>query len=155
MLVIVNTSPLIALERIGRLNLLKELFGSVVRPQSVLTELLAGKDRYQLSTELRDADWIVTEPDPVEMLYRKELGAGETAVLALAVKLKAELVVLDDLQARLVATSLGMALTGTLGVLVAAHRKGLLTDLRGAIHGLEECGFRVSPRVVAGLMSIP
>jgi len=153
MLVIVNTSPLIALERIGRLNLLKELFGSVVRPQSVLTELLAGKDRYQLSNELRDADWIVTEPDPVEMLYRKELGAGETAVLALAVKMKAELVVLDDLQARLVATSLGLALTGTLGVLVAAHRKGLLTDLRSAVYGLEECGFRVSPRIMAGLLA--
>ncbi|MEI6788277.1 MAG: hypothetical protein WCL49_07335 [bacterium] len=65
MLVIVNTSPLIALERIGRLHLLKDLFGDVVRPQSVLIELLAGKDRYQLSNALRDADWIVTEPEGI------------------------------------------------------------------------------------------
>jgi len=153
MLVIVNTSPLIALERIGHLHLLKDLFGAVVRPQSVLIELLAGKDRYQLSNALRDADWIVTEPDPSEMFFRKELGAGETAVIALAVKRNADLVVLDDLQARLLATSLGLPVTGTLGVLLAAHQKGLLTDLRSAVHALEECGFRVSSRVLASLLS--
>jgi predicted nucleic acid-binding protein len=151
MRVIVNTSPLIALERIGKLDLLRQLFGQVVRPQSVMNEILAGQDRYELSDRLSACEWIVTEPDPLEMAFRKELGAGETAVLALAVKTQSDLVVLDDLQARLVAASLGLALTGTLGVLVAAHRAGLLADITSAFAQLEHVGFRVSSRLIASL----
>ena len=65
----------------------------------------------------------------------------------------ADLVVLDDLQARLVATSLGLGLTGTLGVLVAAHRVGILSDLRPAFAALQECGFRVSQQIIDDLVS--
>lgn len=43
MRVVVNTSPLIALDRIGQLGLLKSLYGQVLRPQSVLDELQADK----------------------------------------------------------------------------------------------------------------
>ena len=125
MRVVVDTSPLIALERIGQLDLLRELYGQVVRPQSVLAELLAGQRRYGLSAELMQGSWILTEPDPAEMALRKELGAGETAAITLAFKTHADLLVLDDLQARLVASGLGLAITGTLGVLAAAHQGAL------------------------------
>jgi uncharacterized protein len=143
MRVVVNTSPLIALDRIGRLALLREMFGTVVRPQSVLDELNAGIATYDLSATLSNADWILTEPDPPEMVLRKELGAGETAVLALAVRTSADLVILDDLQARLVAEGLGLKMTGTLGVLLAAHRAGRLTDVAAEFKKLRDCGFRI------------
>lgn len=58
MLVVINTSPLIALDRIGRLDLLRALYGNVVRPQSVMNELAAGAKTYGLSPLLRDATWI-------------------------------------------------------------------------------------------------
>jgi predicted nucleic acid-binding protein len=143
MRVVVNTSPLLALERIGQLQLLKLMYGVVVRPQSVLDEIDAGRGTYDLSPMLENADWIVTEPDPVEMVLRRELGAGETAAIALAVRSRADLVILDDLQARFVAQAQGLALTGTLGVLIAAARAGYLADLKGSFRQLQEAGFRI------------
>ena len=50
MRVIVNTSPLIALERIGKLDLLKRMYGTIVRPQSVLDELIAGRTKFDLAS---------------------------------------------------------------------------------------------------------
>ena len=152
MRVMVNTSPLIALERIGQLGLLRQLYVSVIRPQSVLDELLAGKERYPLSPDLLEADWILTRPDPPEMALRKELGAGETAAIALAFKTRADLVILDDLQARIVATGLGLAITGTLGVLLAAQRAGFLMDLNTALTKLRDVGFRVPSELSASMI---
>ena len=144
MIVVVDTSPLIALDRIGYLYILKELFGAVIRPQSVADELIAGRRIYGGSSELFDADWIENHADPAEIIFRKELGAGETAAIILAKKLNADLVLLDDLAARNVATQLGLSVSGTLGILLAAHKKGRLPDLKSALSTLTDCGFRLS-----------
>ena len=138
---------------IGQLQILKALYGTIIRPQSVLDELKAGRDRYELSLTLSAAEWIITEPDPVEEMPRRELGPGEMAAIALAVRSKADLIVLDDLQARLVAESLGLRLTGTLGVLLAAFKAGYLVDLDKAIADLQGNGFRISPNLIQQLRS--
>jgi hypothetical protein len=148
MRVVVNTSPLIALDRIGRLEILRALYGTVVRPQSVLEELKAGRGCCEMSSALCDADWIVTEPDPAEAVLRRELGPGEMAAIALAVRTKADLIILDDLQARFLADSVGLRLTGTLGVLMAAFKAGHITDVNRAVADLQASGFRVSERLV-------
>jgi len=139
---------LIALERIGELHLLERLFGNVVRPQAVADELQAGRERHGLSDELDQAEWILTEPDPPEMVLRKELGAGETAAITLAHASGANLVILDDLQARLVAEGLGLKVTGTLGILLAAKKKGLLSDLPDVLKRLQDAGFRISSELL-------
>ena len=106
--VIVNTSPLVALDRIGQLDVLHKLFGKVIRPRSVVDELQAGQMVHGGSSALYNATWIKTADDPPEMILRKELGAGETAVIALASRIHAELVILDDLTARNVAVEIGL-----------------------------------------------
>lgn len=152
MTVLVNTSPLVALDRIGQLEVLPKLFGRAIRPQSVADELNAGRSAYGGSDALYHAEWLETRDDPPEMVLRKELGAGETAVIALAVREKADLVILDDLAARNVAMELGMNVTGTLGVLLGAHKKGLLPDLQAALRELQASGFRISESVIASIL---
>lgn len=153
MTVIVNTSPLVALDRIGCLAILPRLLGQVIRPQSVVDELRAGHDLHGGSKELYQAEWCQTVEDPPEMILRKELGAGETAVIALAAKISADLVVLDDLAARNVATELGLNITGTLGILLAAHKQGIFPNLDDALNSLKQVGFRVSDRVLQSIKS--
>jgi len=143
MRVIVNTSPLIALDRIGRLGLLRQLFVNIVRPQAVLDELLAGRHRHEGSKELYDAEWISTEPNPHGMNLRKELGAGETAVIILAMNTQADLVLLDDLQARIVAVGVGLQVAGTLGLVQAACDAALIPDAKVVFNELQRCGFRM------------
>jgi len=150
--VVVNTSPLVALDRIGLLDILPKLFGKLIRPQSVVDELRAGRSAYGGSDTLYNAEWLKTAEDPPEMVLRKELGAGETAVIALALKIKADLVILDDLAARNVAAELGLNVTGTLGVLLAAHKKGHLLDLQGVVTELKASGFRISDQVIASIL---
>lgn len=152
MRVLANTSPLIALDRIGRLHLLPQLYGKIVRPQAVVEELRAGRTAYPGSEPLFTADWLITEPDPPEMVLRKELGAGETAVLTLALNTRADLVILDDLQARLVAVGLGLRVTGTLGVLLAAHHTGIEPDVRKAVTDLRAAGFYLSDDLLNGIL---
>ncbi len=152
MKVIVNTSPLVALDRIDLLDIFPKLFGNVIRPQSVVNELNAGRKIYGGSDTLYNAEWLRTIEDPPEMILRKELGDGETAVIALAVKTEADLVVLDDLVARNVAIELGLKITGTIGLLLAAHRKGILPDLKEAVDALKLSGFRLSDAVSASII---
>ncbi len=154
MLIITNTSPLIALERIGQLSLLPKLYGKVVRPQAVLTEIEEGKGKYGISDNLYNADWLETVKDPPEMNLRRELGAGETAVIALAVRDNADLVILDDLAARNVAIELGLSVSGTLGILLAAHKRGLLKDITLAVDALTMTGFRVSQNIMERIRNI-
>ena len=153
MRVVVNTSPLIALERIGQLDLLRQLFGTVIRPQAVRDELEAGRKKHGLSAALISSRWILTEPNPAEMVLRKELGAGETAAITLALATRADLVALDDLQARLVAEGLGLKLTGTLGILAAAHKLGLLADLHQALRHLEKAHFYIPQEIKKAFLS--
>ena len=144
MKVVVNTSPLIALNRIGCLHLLPSLFGHVIRPQSVADEIQAGRLQYGAADSLLEEDWLETVEDPPEMVLRRELGAGETAAIALAVKLRSDLILLDDLAARNVASELGLAVSGTLGVLVASAKRGLLTDVEKPLKDLCSAGFHIS-----------
>jgi len=87
------------------------------------------------------------------MMLRKELGAGETAVIALALRMKADLTILDDLAARNVAAELGLTVTGTLGVLLAAHRKRMIEHPRQALAALKDAGFRISDAMINSILA--
>ena len=72
------------------------------------------------------------------------LGPGETEAISLALELRAERVILDDLPARVLAQRLGIPLIGTLGILLAAKRRGLVTAIREPIDTLRAGGFRLA-----------
>jgi len=154
MRVVVDTSVFITLDRIGQIDLLRRLFGSVVRPQAVLEELLAGGDSQPLSDAVTAADWIRTEANPKGASLRPELGRGETAAISLAYESEAELIILDDLQARRVAADLGLRVTGTVGVLIAARKEGCGPDVEEAIRLLHGAGFRMSADLLVAFRSI-
>ena len=147
MRVIVNTSPLIALNRIERINLLRDLYKQVVCPQSVIDEIEVGVRKGHVPA-IALPPWVSVDPDPPEMAFRRELGAGESAVLSLALVTKADLVVLDDLQARLVAAELNLCTTGTLGILCAAQQRGLVQSARKEARKLQSAGFRIHPALI-------
>jgi predicted nucleic acid-binding protein len=74
------------------------------------------------------------------------LHLGEREVLAAAEQLSAELLLLDDLEARMAAASAGFKITGTLGVVVAAIRKNYLD--KSAIARLRQTKFRIAPKIL-------
>jgi predicted nucleic acid-binding protein len=83
-----------------------------------------------------DADWleVLNVPPPIpEAIRAWDLGAGESAVLAWARRNAGALTVMDDLQGRRCAASLGVPVMGTLAIVLAAKRLGRLGSIRGVL----------------------
>lgn len=146
MIVVADASPLILLGQVGQLELLRELFGEVLVPRSVWEE--ATDNALPGSEAVTSATWLVVRQDPEGTAPLDHLGRGEAMAFALARQVGADLLLVDDLQARKAARRQGVAVRGTLGVLVAAKEAGLVLELRPPIKDLIAAGMRVSDRLV-------
>ena len=140
--VVADASPLIALQQIGQLHLLQALFSEVIVPPAVAREI---------QPSVPGVPWIIERAlaQPVApLVLRASLGAGESEALSLAVEARAGRLLVDERAARRAAEALGLSVVGTLGVLLAAKRKGLIAELRPLVDELARQGFWVSPRLV-------
>ena len=144
--VVVNSTPLIILCGVGKLNILKELYGEIIIPPAVFREVTAKKD--SACSQIQSAGaWICVEPikDQAEKkMYKAKLHDGEVEVMILAQEQNADLVILDDNAAKKTAKYLGLTVTGTLGVLIKAKRQGIITEVRPIVSEMRQKGFYVS-----------
>ena len=153
MIVISDTTPLNYLILIERENLLYKLFGKVIIPQAVFDELSASG----ASEKVRQ--WIKKLPFWIEVRQTvlipdaslDILDAGEREAILLAQELAADLLLVDDRQARQAAINLGINITGTVGILDKAAREGLI-DLRTTIAEIQKTNFRIADDVVRKLI---
>lgn len=134
--VVSDSTCLIALERIGRLPLLPALIAKVVVPEAVNDEVGW------------EAQWLHVQSVQDRALVgalSAEVDPGEAEAIALAVELGGERLILDDKKGRRAATRLGIAFTGTVGLIVRAKREGLLDQARPVLDDLMEVGFHLTP----------
>lgn len=152
---VVDTSPLIFLAKLDRLDLLKRSADQVVAPTAVLREVGEYPDAANERIEQARQSWLsireVEDRRVVEVLMA-DLDAGESEAIALALETKAERVVLDDLDARRFAHRVGLSPVGTLGLLLAAKLRGELPSLQAEIERLRQAGFRLSPALSQALL---
>ncbi|MDQ3815832.1 MAG: DUF3368 domain-containing protein [Armatimonadota bacterium] len=137
-IVISNASPLIALEQIGQLHLLEQLFHSVVVPPAVVREVSASVTLPVWMTEQALSQAVGPR------ILSTSLGAGESEAISLALEVQARLLILDDRPARRLAQALGLSIIGTLGVLVAAKQRNFLTTICPSLDALLQYDFRIS-----------
>lgn len=123
--VISNSSPLIALTRIGRLDLLRQLHVSILIPAAVAREVAP--------TVPILPDWVVVQSlaNPLQPgTVSASIGPGEREVVSLGLELGSALLILDEQPARRLAKSLGLRAIGTVGLLMAGKERGLLSKIR-------------------------
>lgn len=144
--VIVNSTPLIALSKVDRLELLRDMYGEISIPEAVFGEVTVKNDVVRKKVE--NSGWIHVETiqnESDKRMYKAKLHDGEVEVMILARESgDAHLVVIDDEQARKTADYLGLHLTGTLGVLIKAKQKGLLDSVMPVIKNMEDHGIYFS-----------
>lgn len=154
--IICNTSPLQYLHQLGCLHLLPALVGQVIVPQAVAEELAAGTARGIDVPIPQSLEWLtIRRPASAAVLpLVTDLGPGETQVLALALELSEPVVILDDALARRVAETLGIRLTGTLGILLDAKRGGLIQTVLPLLDKLQALRFRLHPATRAAVSQL-
>ncbi len=154
--VIVNSTPIITLAIVDQLTLLRDLYGAVMVPSAVYREVKAGGPNRAGAQQLEAAPWIRTErlADPRRADLLSDLDRGEAEVIALAQEQDADLVVIDERLGRRHAKRLGLALTGTLGILLRAKQKGLLSGLSPVIQTIQQEGTRLGDALVEEVLTI-
>lgn len=133
--VVSNSSPIIHLAKIGKLSLLREYFNTIMVPESVFKECVA---------EVQDKKLV--------KLLQSSLDDGESEAIALSLESGADLILLDDSDAREKARIYGLTVTGTLGVLLRAKKDRMISSLKENIIKLRESGFWVSDFVEERLL---
>ena len=146
----VNASPLIFLAQAGLLDFLRLANDTGIVPQAVVRELEAGAHIHDTARVVRETSWLkVTEVgETPESIRLWDLGDGESAVLAWVLSHPGSDAVLDDLQARRCAATLGLPVRGTLGLVITAKQRGKIPAARPVIEQLRESGMYLSDTVV-------
>jgi len=125
--VVVNSTPLISLHDIGKLDILIKMYTAVYIPYGVYEEVCIDGDISEgalLAFSNFSIQSIANED--ARKYFKTALHKGEVEVMILTDELKADLCIIDDKLAREYAKHLGLKLTGTLGLLVKAKERGLL-----------------------------
>ncbi len=148
MKVISNSSSLIALSEIGKLNLLSKIFGEVIIPNAVEKEVYREK---------LPPKWIKVSSVTQQLASRileSGLGPGESEAICLSKEIDADILILDDLNARRVAEKLEINITGTLGILLLAKEKKLIKSIKPLMEELMKGGFRISDELYENMLDL-
>lgn len=137
MIVVSNSSPLIAGADIGLGAIFETLFGEILIPPAVRQEVFTRQPQPSWITERA-----LTYPSAPALLQGR-LGAGEREAIALALEVNAALLLMDELAGRRTAMSLGLRVMGTLGVLLRAKTLELIPAVSPLMEQLLATGFYV------------
>ncbi len=152
MKVVTNSTPLIALSKIHRLELLREIYHSVYIPEEVYTEVVVNGVGKPGAAEVASADWVICKPvidkDQVLILHNRTLiDLGECGTIVLAQEIGAERIIIDDRVARKVAITKGLSVIGTFGVLRLAKARRIIPAIKPILDDLRFHGTRISDKL--------
>ena len=155
MIVISDSSALISLLSVEKLDILGKLFETVMIPEAVYNEVFNKKVS---NLDLKKTKFLqiekVTDRKMVKLL-KMQLGYGESEVIALALEKGIDRVIIDDKQARKVADKLGLKVIGTLGILILAKEKQVIKEVRPLVLSMmEKINFRIDRALLNKILGI-
>lgn len=149
-LVVSDTSPIRALDHLQLLDLLSRLFEVVLIPPAVRDELARPRRRFRAVDVVQIPGATIQAPADLTRVreLERELQAGEAEAIALAEEVQAELLV-DERVGRLAAVQRGLRVTGTVGLLVEACRRGMIPSVAPLLERLRsELGFHLTDDLI-------
>ena len=134
--IISDTSCFIVLSNIGELDLLQKTYGEITTTMEVATEY--GQPL---------PDWIRIKgaaDKNLQQVLELQIDKGESSAIALAIETPGCIIILDDYKARKVAEKLGLEVTGTIGVIIKAKLKGILSSIKPYLNKINQTDFHLS-----------
>jgi predicted nucleic acid-binding protein len=135
-IIISDTSCLIILDKIQRLDLLEKLFNTVIITAEISEEFGGALP-----------NWVITKRvsnESMTLALSEQVDLGEASAIALALEFPNHLIIIDDNKGRKLAERLKINYTGTMGVLVKAKKEGFIPLLKPVLEQIEETDFRLS-----------
>ncbi|MCC5913570.1 MAG: DUF3368 domain-containing protein [Balneolaceae bacterium] len=141
--IVSDTSCLILFHKIGELELLKKLFGKLHITETVLKEF-----------NQKIPDWIeVIEPtSDLQKGLSSYLDKGEATAIALSAEHENSLLIIDEVKGRKAAKEMGISVTGSLGVLVAAKNMGHIQAVKPLTEKIQRTNFRISEELIVRVL---
>lgn len=143
--VVSDSSCLIALSKIDKLFILKEIFDEILIPPAVFHEVVTLGEGRSGAKMIQSLDWIKQvqiENQLALQTLKLTLGAGEAEAIVLASEIKPNFVILDDRKARQLAIDLSLPVIGTIAIVSKGVEKGVIQDFDQTVHELIQVGFR-------------
>jgi uncharacterized protein len=140
-IVVADSSPLIVLAKLRCFESLHKLYSRLYISTEVHREVVVAGAGLPGSSEVEKAEWIEVKllQNQAELLIAQQkyrLGAGELSTILLGKELGADIVLLDDYDARNLAKEERLQVRGSVGLLEAFYRRGYLPDLRAVFQQL-------------------
>jgi uncharacterized protein len=142
---VTDSTCLIGLERIQRLNILPQVFSPVIIPPAVQAEVGIS------------ASWITVQAPQSIMTVaalKTQLDDGEAEAIALALELDDVFIILDDLSARRVAKQLNLKVIGTVGILLRAKQQKVIDEIKPLLTALNAADFRISEAIIQNALRL-
>ncbi|MGD8779311.1 MAG: DUF3368 domain-containing protein [Ignavibacteria bacterium] len=151
--VVSNTTPIISLLKLGKLEILQQLYSQINIPIAVYQEIEAGKDKGYYK-DLSKFDWIniLEIQDEQSVKYFLDLDAGEAEAIVLATELNADLIILDEKLGRFHAKHADLKVTGTIGVLAKAKKVGVIEEIKPLLFELTKKDVWISDKLIREIL---
>jgi predicted nucleic acid-binding protein len=155
MILVCNASPLIVLAKAGLLDLLTGLCAGLRIPRSVAEEVSRINDPADPARIwlLRNNGFVADSPSVSPFVMAWDLGAGESSVISLVESLPGLTAVLDDLAGRRCAQAIGLPVVGTLGLILMAKQRGLISSVRPALDSIVAAGLFISRHHIDSILT--
>ena len=161
MIIISDTTPIISLIKINRLDLLEKLFVEVLIPNAVFKELTTNTLFTNESEIVKKSSFLkvssVQNQKSLQLLQAVSgLDDGESEAIILADELKSNILLMDERKGRKVAQKLGIKITGTIGILIQAYNEGMISDVevKSYLNQLKNTNIRLSDSLIQQALSL-
>jgi len=155
--VISNSTPLIALKKIEKLELLYKIYGEIIIPYGVYEEVILESSVKEPHDFIKESGFIKImkiRNEEAKRLFSTSLHKGEVEIMILAVEVKANLCIIDDLLARRYAKYNNLNITGTIGVLLKAKELCIITKIRPIMDELIDSGVYIDSKLYNKVVEI-
>ena len=154
MIIISDSGPLISLMKAERLNLLQSLYGEVLIPEAVFSEVTTNPKYEDEAKQIRSSAFIrvvsVEDRKAVSLLQRAAgLDLGESEAIVYADDNKADILLIEDGAGRKVAQQMRIRVRGSIGILLYAFDENILsrTEVEDALDKMRKAERRISEQL--------
>ena len=137
--IISDTSCLILLDKIGELEILNKLFGTIITTTEIASEFGQPLPSWVVIKQPADKNY--------QSIIETSVDKGEASAIALAIELDDCLLIIDDLKGRKFASQIGLTIIGTIGVIVDAKLAGIVTAVKPILAKIKSTNFRITEQL--------